>query len=84
MDRPSLSPFDLLDQIEREFGMRMAPVLWPIGDGDQFKASYIPNVFVLTGTLATEGSRGQKAHNWLALRCTPGVECYNVVLSNAA
>eukprot|EP00904_Undaria_pinnatifida_P005935 jgi/Undpi1/2471/HiC_scaffold_13.g05850.m2 len=37
MDRPSLSPFDLLDQIEREFGMRMAPVLWPIGDGDQFK-----------------------------------------------
>lgn len=37
MDRPSLSPFELLDQIEGEFGMRMAPVLWPIGDGDQFK-----------------------------------------------
>lgn len=37
MDRPSLSPFELLDQIEREFGMKMAPVLWPIGDGDQFK-----------------------------------------------
>lgn len=37
MDRPSLSPFDLLDQIEREFGMRMAPVLWPIGDGERFK-----------------------------------------------
>lgn len=37
MDRPSLSPFELLDQIEREFGMKMAPVLWPIGDGEQFK-----------------------------------------------
>lgn len=37
MDRPSLSPFELVDQIEREFGMRMAPVLWPIGDGEQFK-----------------------------------------------
>ena len=37
MDRPALSPFELLDQIEREFGMRMAPVLWPIGDGERFK-----------------------------------------------
>ncbi len=37
MDRPSLSPFELLDQIEREFGMQMAPVLWPIGDGERFK-----------------------------------------------
>lgn len=37
MDRPSLGPFELLDQIEREFGMKMAPVLWPIGDGEQFK-----------------------------------------------
>ncbi|CAN0030174.1 unnamed protein product, partial [Sphacelaria rigidula] len=37
MDRPSLSPFELLDQIEREFGMKMAPVLWPIGDGERFK-----------------------------------------------
>ncbi|CAB1112418.1 unnamed protein product [Ectocarpus sp. CCAP 1310/34] len=37
LDRPSLSPFELLDQIEREFGMKMAPVLWPIGDGEEFK-----------------------------------------------
>lgn len=37
MDRPSLSPFELLDQIEGEFGMQMAPVLWPIGDGERFK-----------------------------------------------
>lgn len=47
MDRPSLGPFELLDQIEREFGMRMAPVLWPIGDGDQFQVNYNPNDFVL-------------------------------------
>lgn len=37
MDRPSLSPFELLDQIEGEFGMKMAPVLWPIGDGERFQ-----------------------------------------------
>lgn len=46
MDRPSLGPFELLDQIEREFGMRMAPVLWPIGDGDQFQVNYIRNDLV--------------------------------------
>lgn len=37
MDRPALNPFELLDQIEQEFGMQMAPVLWPIGDGERFK-----------------------------------------------
>ncbi|CAM9703501.1 unnamed protein product, partial [Discosporangium mesarthrocarpum] len=37
MDRPALSPFELLDQIEGEFGMKMAPVLWPIGDGPLFQ-----------------------------------------------
>lgn len=37
MDRSSLSPFELVDQIEREFGMKVAPVLWPIGDGERFK-----------------------------------------------
>lgn len=37
MDRPALNPFELVDQIEREFGMKMAPVLWPIGDGERFQ-----------------------------------------------
>lgn len=42
MDRSSLSPFELVDQIEREFGMKVAPVLWPIGDGERFKVRSCP------------------------------------------
>ncbi|KAG5175270.1 PRF3, plastid translation release factor RF3 [Tribonema minus] len=37
LDRPSLSPFELLDQIEGDFGLQMVPVLWPIGDGPNFQ-----------------------------------------------
>jgi peptide chain release factor 3 len=37
LDRPSLSPFELIDQIERDFGLQMIPVVWPIGDGEQFQ-----------------------------------------------
>ena len=37
MDRPAMSPYEILDQIEEEFGLEMHPVLWPIGDGDRFK-----------------------------------------------
>lgn len=37
LDRPSLSPFEIMDQLEREFGLDAHPVLWPIGDGERFK-----------------------------------------------
>ena len=37
MDRPALSPFEIIDQIEEEFGLACSPVLWPIGSGDRFK-----------------------------------------------
>ena len=37
MDRPALSPFEIIDQIENEFGLVCSPVLWPIGSGDRFK-----------------------------------------------
>jgi len=37
MDRPSLSPYEIMDQIEEEFGLETHPILWPIGDGDRFK-----------------------------------------------
>ena len=37
MDRPALSPFEIIDQIEEEFGLSCSPVLWPIGSGDRFK-----------------------------------------------
>jgi peptide chain release factor 3 len=37
MDRPALSPYELMDQIQEEFELESFPVLWPIGDGDRFK-----------------------------------------------
>jgi len=37
MDRPALTPYDIMDQIEAEFGLETHPILWPIGDGERFK-----------------------------------------------
>jgi peptide chain release factor 3 len=37
LDRPALSPFEIMDQIEAEFGVVCVPVLWPIGCGERFK-----------------------------------------------
>ena len=37
MDRPALSPMEIMDQIESEFGLETHPVVWPVGDGDRFK-----------------------------------------------
>ncbi|KAG7345600.1 peptide chain release factor 3 [Nitzschia inconspicua] len=37
MDRPALSPYELMDQIQDEFQLESFPVLWPIGDGERFK-----------------------------------------------
>ena len=35
MDRPALTPYEIMDQIETEFNLESYPVLWPIGDGDR-------------------------------------------------
>lgn len=37
MDRPSLDPIDLLDEIESELGISTHAINWPIGTGNQFK-----------------------------------------------
>ncbi|KAA8498380.1 Peptide chain release factor 3 [Porphyridium purpureum] len=37
MDRPAMSPYELCDQIELEFGIQTCPMVWPIGDGERFK-----------------------------------------------
>ena len=37
MDRPAMSPYEIMDQIEAEFGLETYPILWPIGDGERFK-----------------------------------------------
>lgn len=33
MDRPSMSGFDIIDQLEKEFGLAAYPLTWPIGSG---------------------------------------------------
>ncbi|MBQ3936447.1 MAG: GTP-binding protein, partial [Ruminococcus sp.] len=40
MDREARNPFDLVDQIENELGIRTYPVNWPIGCGKEFKGVY--------------------------------------------
>lgn len=37
MDRPALTPYEIMDQIEEEFSLESHPILWPIGDGERFK-----------------------------------------------
>ena len=40
MDREARDPFDLLDELEREFGIGTYPMNWPIGCGRNFKGVY--------------------------------------------
>ena len=40
MDREAKNPFDLMEELETEFGIGTYPVNWPIGSGDRFKGVY--------------------------------------------
>ncbi len=40
MDREALDPFELLEIIERELGIKSYPINWPIGSGKDFKGVY--------------------------------------------
>ncbi|MDD3224187.1 MAG: peptide chain release factor 3 [Clostridium sp.] len=43
MDRESRDPFDLMDQLESELGIKAYPMNWPIGSGKEFKGVYDRN-----------------------------------------
>lgn len=43
MDRETRDPFDLLEQIEKELGIKSYPMNWPIGSGVDFKGVYDRN-----------------------------------------
>ena len=51
MDREGKDPFDLLDEVEAELGIRVRPLSWPINMGQRFKGVY--NVFQQTLDLYT-------------------------------
>lgn len=40
LDRPSLEPLTLLDELESVLGIKAYPVNWPLGAGDRFKGVY--------------------------------------------
>jgi peptide chain release factor 3 len=40
MDRPSREPLDLLDELEKEFGIRALAMNWPLGNGITFRGVY--------------------------------------------
>ena len=42
LDRPALAPYEIMDQIQDEFGLETYPILWPIGDGESFKGGVGP------------------------------------------
>jgi len=43
MDREARNPFDLLEEIEQELGIKTYPMNWPIGCGKEFKGVYDRN-----------------------------------------
>ena len=40
LDRDARSPYDLIEQLETEFGIGTYPMNWPIGSGQDFKGVY--------------------------------------------
>lgn len=59
LDRPSMNPHEICDQIEAEFSLDCYPVVWPIGDGDRFRGVYERSTRLLH--LYARASRGKKA-----------------------
>jgi peptide chain release factor 3 len=56
MDRDSRSPYDLLDQIEKELGIPTYAMNWPIGSGFEFKGVYDRQNSKILTFAATGGS----------------------------
>jgi peptide chain release factor 3 len=61
MDRPALSPYEIMDQIQDEFQLETHPILWPIGDGDRFKGvlDRLENVVHIYEKPTTRGGKAQ-------------------------
>ncbi len=62
MDREARDPFDLMEEIENELGIRTCPVNWPIGCGKEFKGVYDRRKGeILAFRANSEQANGQKA-----------------------
>ena len=66
LDREARSPYDLMEELEHEFGIGTYPMNWPIGCGQEFKGVYDREKQAILAF--TEHHRGQnKIH---AIECT--------------
>lgn len=59
MDRDGKSPFDLMDEIEKELKISLHPLSWPINAGKDFKGVY--NLFVKSLLLFHPNQKGTDA-----------------------
>jgi len=67
LDRPSLEPLEILDQIEKEFDLPTYAVSWPIGSGDRFRGVYYrptKKVYLFDKTGNTGRSKGAKSNEY--------------------
>ena len=61
MDREARNPFDLLEEIERELGIKTCPINWPIGSGKEFKGVYEREKKRILAFTANNGQREVEA-----------------------
>ncbi|MEG1426169.1 MAG: peptide chain release factor 3 [Oscillospiraceae bacterium] len=61
MDRDAQSPYDLLDEIEKELGIGTYPMNWPIGSGVDFKGVYDREKSEIITFTANNGQREVEA-----------------------
>ena len=59
LDRPSLTPYELCDEIEAELSVTPCPILWPIGSGDRFRGVLDRRTKIVT--IFERGERGKMA-----------------------
>ncbi len=87
MDRDANDPFDLMDEIEKELGIAVCPVNWPIGSGKGFKGVYdrsSEKVLTFSDTLkgTKEGEEKEFAVNDPALQAEIGEENYEKLMED--
>ncbi|WP_312694373.1 peptide chain release factor 3 [Caproiciproducens sp.] len=61
MDRDARNPFDLLEEIEQELGIKTFPMNWPIGSGKEFKGVYDRNKKEIIAFTANNGQHEVEA-----------------------
>ena len=66
MDRDSRDPYELMEELEKEFGIGTYPMNWPIGSGRDFKGVYDREKQEILAF--TESHKGQ--HRISAIECT--------------